>query len=164
VPIFVDVDAATLNLMRSASRIACAVFLAKRCGRFFRSIFTGNARTWMVSQRCAGIWRGDCRGCRAGSWCGVVEPAGRIACVAAAFSFYPTKNLSAYGDAGMSLLCVPRWRSTYVGCGITAVHGAIIRRVWMEWTAGCDPGGGTEGQAHSSGGVERETPSARGYL
>ncbi len=102
VPIFVDVDAGTLNL--DAERVALRL----------RSLPSKSVRAILpvhLYGQCADM---DAFACLAqefdvaivedaaqaigASWDG--KPAGSLG-VAAAFSFYPTKNLSAYGDAGI---------------------------------------------------------------
>jgi dTDP-4-amino-4,6-dideoxygalactose transaminase len=101
-PVFVDVDAGTLNLEASlvekklgavasdAIRAALPVHLYGQCadmdgfGRIGREF--GVAIVEDAAQAIGAEWNGQ----RAGSLG-----------VAAAFSFYPTKNLSAYGEAGM---------------------------------------------------------------
>ena len=61
--------------------------------------------------------------------------------VAAAFSFYPTKNLSAYGDAGHGDDEQPEMAAvTCVACAITAARAVISRRVGMELPTRCDAG------------------------
>ena len=45
--------------------------------------------------------------------------------VSAAFSFYPTKNLSAYGDGGMVTTNDPAMAAHMRACEITAVRGGM---------------------------------------
>jgi dTDP-4-amino-4,6-dideoxygalactose transaminase len=102
VPIFVDIDAATLNLDpdRAAQRL--------------RSLRTKTARAILpvhLYGQCADMDAfarlaqefgvaivEDAAQAIGAAWAG--QPAGSLG-VTAAFSFYPTKNLSAYGDAGI---------------------------------------------------------------
>jgi dTDP-4-amino-4,6-dideoxygalactose transaminase len=102
VPIFADVDAGTLNLdpakverrLRSlpgkSVRVILPVHLYGQCadmdafGLLAREF--GAAIVEDAAQAIGGEWTG--------------RPAGSLG-AAAAFSFYPTKNLSAYGDAGI---------------------------------------------------------------
>jgi len=101
-PIFVDVDAATLNLdparveqrlrgpRSSALRAILPVHLYGQCADMDR--FDAIAQEFQLAlvEDAAQAIGAEWGGC----------PAGSLG-VAAAFSFYPTKNLSAYGDAGI---------------------------------------------------------------
>jgi dTDP-4-amino-4,6-dideoxygalactose transaminase len=109
-PIFVDIDAETLNLdphkvrqtlgeRRNARiRAILPVHLFGQCAdmdalgtiaREFKVVLIEDA-----AQAIGALWQG--------------EKAGSLG-AAAAFSFYPTKNLSAYGDAGMVTTREPQW-------------------------------------------------------
>ena len=102
VPIFVDIDAATLNLdpdrvaqrlrsLRTKSvRAILPVHLYGQCADM--DAFGRLAQEFDVA-----IVEDAAQAIGAG-WAG--QPAGSLG-VTAAFSFYPTKNLSAYGDAGI---------------------------------------------------------------
>src|SRR5882762_4569493 len=101
-PIFADVDAATLNLdptrvdhrlkqlNNKSVRAILPVHLYGQCADI--DAFAGLAREFelaIVEDAAQAI---------GAEWAG--QPAGSLG-VAAAFSFYPTKNLSAYGEAGI---------------------------------------------------------------
>ncbi len=101
-PIFVDVDAATLNLDpalvekrlrggRPANlRAVLPVHLYGQCADMDGFDRIAQEFQLAIVEDAAQAIGADWRGC----------PAGSLG-LAAAFSFYPTKNLSAYGDAGM---------------------------------------------------------------
>ena len=101
-PVFVDIDPGTLNLdparvearlrnRRSENiRAILAVHLYGQCA--------GMDRLGAIAQEFGVVLVEDAAQAIGAEWNG--RPAGSLG-VAAAFSFYPTKNLSAYGDAGM---------------------------------------------------------------
>jgi dTDP-4-amino-4,6-dideoxygalactose transaminase len=100
-PVFVDIDAETLNIdpakveekLRHASPRPCAIMPVHLYGQCAdMSALNGIAAEFKIAliedaaQAAGACWEG--------------KPAGSLG-VAAAFSFYPTKNLSAFGDAGI---------------------------------------------------------------
>ena len=97
-PVFADVDAATFNL-DPASLLKCitkktkaviAVHLFGQCAALDEISRICRERKLVLVEDCAQCIGADYDGKRAGSW-------GAFA----GFSFYPTKNLGAVGDAGM---------------------------------------------------------------
>ena len=98
-PIFVDVDPATLNLSLSlleqrllngaSIRAVVPVHLYGQCVDMETLLRLGGKHRFAVVEDAAQAFGAEWNGRKAGAWGD-----------AAAFSFYPTKNLSAYGDAG----------------------------------------------------------------
>jgi hypothetical protein len=160
-PVFVDVDPGTLNLDPHLADGECATNapLHRRPERFapsFPSIFMANAPTWIrstasftkmrrnLASRCVE----DAAQAIGAEWNG--RGAGSLG-VTAAFSFYPTKNLSAYGDAGIvTTTCrdmAEHMRQTAQSWQSAAL---LSSRVWLERTHGRHSGGGAscEAEAH----------------
>ena len=98
-PIFVDVDPATLNLSLqllerrllngAAIRAVVPVHLYGQCVDMEALLSLGRRHHFSVIEDAAQAFGAAWHGRKAGAWGD-----------AASFSFYPTKNLSAYGDAG----------------------------------------------------------------
>src|SRR6266850_4562461 len=98
-PIFVDVDPATLNLSLpalersllngAAVRAVVPVHLYGQCVDMQALLSLSRRHHFSVVEDAAQAFGAEWHGRKAGAWGD-----------AAAFSFYPTKNLSAYGDAG----------------------------------------------------------------
>ena len=105
-PVFVDVDADTLNIdpyqveLRLAaggshkSRALLPVHLYGQCAAMDRLQSLADEYKLAIVEDAAQAIGADWQGRKAGSMG-----------VTAAFSFYPTKNLSAYGDAGLVTAC-----------------------------------------------------------
>jgi dTDP-4-amino-4,6-dideoxygalactose transaminase len=97
-PVFVDVDAATFNLDPAAveraitprTRAIIAVHLFGQCADLERLKSLCDRHAIALVEDCAQSIGADWKGRRCASW-------GAAGC----FSFYPSKNLGAYGDAGM---------------------------------------------------------------
>jgi len=97
-PVFADVDPGTFNLSvaslmekaTSKTRAVIAVHLFGQCAELDRIAELCRSRGLLLIEDCAQALGAEYRGKRAGSW-------GDFGC----FSFYPTKNLAAVGDAGM---------------------------------------------------------------
>jgi dTDP-4-amino-4,6-dideoxygalactose transaminase len=97
-PVFADVDEGTFNLdpasltrnITRRTRAVIAVHLFGQCAALDRIAEICKARNLILVEDCAQCIGADYDGRRAGSW-------GDFG----AFSFYPTKNLAAAGDAGM---------------------------------------------------------------
>lgn len=97
-PVFVDVEPATFNVDPAAveraitprTRAIIAVHLFGQCADVERLQALCQRRGIALVEDCAQAIGADWNGRRSGSW-------GAMGC----FSFYPSKNLGAYGDAGM---------------------------------------------------------------
>jgi dTDP-4-amino-4,6-dideoxygalactose transaminase len=96
--VFADIDSATYNLdpasveaaITPATRAVIAVHLYGQCADLAALTAICKRRNLVLIEDCAQAIGADFDGRRAGGW-------GALGC----FSFYPTKNLGAYGDAGM---------------------------------------------------------------
>jgi dTDP-4-amino-4,6-dideoxygalactose transaminase len=96
--VFADIDPATYNLdpasveaaLTPATRAIIAVHLYGQCADLVALSAICKRRNLVLIEDCAQAIGADFDGRRAGAW-------GALGC----FSFYPTKNLGAYGDAGM---------------------------------------------------------------
>ncbi len=101
-PLLADIDPATFNLSPSAVeallngpqgasvKAILPVHLFGQCADWTAFAHIASQRNLKLIEDAAQAWGADCQGVKAG---GLGD--------AAAFSFYPTKNLSAAGDAGM---------------------------------------------------------------
>ena len=97
-PVFADIDPATFNLsvqslaqkVTPKTRAVIAVHLFGQCAELDRIAELCRSRGLLLIEDCAQALGAEYQGRRAGSW-------GDFGC----FSFYPTKNLAAAGDAGM---------------------------------------------------------------
>src|SRR5687768_17345854 len=97
-PVFADIDPATFNLsvdslrekVSSQTRAVIAVHLFGQCAALEDLSAFCKERKLLLIEDCAQALGAEYQGRRAGSW-------GDFGC----FSFYPTKNLAAAGDAGM---------------------------------------------------------------
>ncbi|HKA38329.1 MAG TPA: DegT/DnrJ/EryC1/StrS family aminotransferase [Burkholderiales bacterium] len=96
--VFADIDPATYNLdpasveavLTPATRAIIAVHLYGQCADLTALSAICKRHNLVLIEDCAQAIGADFDGRRAGAW-------GALGC----FSFYPTKNLGAYGDAGM---------------------------------------------------------------
>jgi len=103
--VFADIDPATYNLDRAAleavitpaTRAVIAVHLFGQTADLAAISAICARRRVTLIEDCAQAIGADFDGRRAGAW-------GALGC----FSFYPTKNLGAYGDAGMVVTNEPR--------------------------------------------------------
>ena len=97
-PAFADVDGATFNLTAATleqaltprTRAVIAVHLFGQCAEMPPIAELCKRRGLVLVEDCAQAIGADWEGTQAGAW-------GDFGC----FSFYPTKNLGAYGDAGL---------------------------------------------------------------
>jgi len=97
-PVFADIDPATFNLtaasleraLTPATRAVIVVHLFGQCAAMDEIAEVCARRGLVLIEDCAQAIGADWEGTKAGAW-------GEFGC----FSFYPTKNLGAYGDAGL---------------------------------------------------------------
>jgi dTDP-4-amino-4,6-dideoxygalactose transaminase len=97
-PVFADIEPATFNLsveslrqkVTTRTRAVIAVHLFGQCAALDEIAALCRGRNLALIEDCAQALGAQYQGRRAGSW-------GDFGC----FSFYPTKNLAAVGDAGM---------------------------------------------------------------
>jgi len=97
-PVFADIDPGTFNLsvdslsrkITEKTRAVIAVHLFGQCADLGRIAELCRSRGLLLIEDCAQAFGAAYQGRRAGAW-------GDFGC----FSFYPTKNLAAVGDAGM---------------------------------------------------------------
>jgi dTDP-4-amino-4,6-dideoxygalactose transaminase len=141
-PVFVDIDAATYNLdplqveskITPRTRAIVAVHLFGQCVDMEPLWHIALRHNLPIIEDAAQALGAEYQGKRAGSL-------GAIGC----FSFYPSKNLGAYGDAGMAvtndadwaarMVCLrvhgmePKYYHKYLGWNarLDAIHAAILR-------------------------------------
>jgi dTDP-4-amino-4,6-dideoxygalactose transaminase len=97
-PVFADVDGATFNMtaamleqaLTPRTRAVIVVHLFGQCAEMPPIVALCRKRGLVLIEDCAQAIGADWQGTQAGAW-------GDFGC----FSFYPTKNLGAYGDAGL---------------------------------------------------------------
>jgi len=97
-PVFADVDSATFNMtaamleqaLTPRTRAVIVVHLFGQCAEMPPIVALCRKRGLVLIEDCAQAIGADWQGTQAGAW-------GDFGC----FSFYPTKNLGAYGDAGL---------------------------------------------------------------
>ena len=108
-PVFADIEAATFNLSLESlkekvtrrTRAVIVVHLFGQCAAMEEIAAFCRDRSLVLIEDCAQALGAEYQGRRAGSW-------GDFA----GFSFYPTKNLAAVGDAGMITTREPRHDAT----------------------------------------------------
>ena len=108
-PVFADIDPGTFNLavdslsrkITEKTRAVIAVHLFGQCADLVRIADLCRGRGLLLIEDCAQALGAAYQGRRAGAW-------GDFGC----FSFYPTKNLAAVGDAGMITTSNPDYDST----------------------------------------------------
>ncbi len=133
-PVFVDVDPETWNLdphqvenkITSRTRAIMPVHLFGQCADMDLLWSLAERHDLTIIEDAAQALGSDYQGKRAGSL-------GGMAC----FSFYPSKNLGAYGDAGMVVTSDPHWAER-MAC--LRVHGMPVRyhHKFMGWNARLD--------------------------
>jgi dTDP-4-amino-4,6-dideoxygalactose transaminase len=105
-PVFVDIDPVTYNLdpaevesrITPRTRAILAVHLFGQCAEMEPLWRVAEKHDLVIVEDAAQAFGSEYQAKRAGSL-------GSIGCL----SFYPTKNLGAYGDAGMVVTCDPEW-------------------------------------------------------
>lgn len=133
-PVFVDIDPATYNLdpyqvenkITERTRAILAVHLFGQCADMEPLWQAAERHNLFVIEDAAQALGAEFQGKRAGSL-------GSIGC----FSFYPSKNLGAYGDAGMVVTSDPDWAER-LAC--LRVHGMKPKyyHKYLGWNARLD--------------------------
>jgi dTDP-4-amino-4,6-dideoxygalactose transaminase len=133
-PVFVDIDAATFNLdplqvenkITSRTRAIMAVHLFGQCADMEGLWHVAERHDVPIIEDAAQAFGADYQGKRAGTL-------GAIGC----FSFYPSKILGAYGDAGMVVTSDPDW-ARRMAC--LRVHGMEVKyeHRYLGWNARLD--------------------------
>jgi dTDP-4-amino-4,6-dideoxygalactose transaminase len=133
-PVFVDVDPATWNLdplqvenkITGRTRAVLAVHLFGQCADMEPLWRVAERHGLPVIEDAAQAIGAEYQGKRAGSL-------GAIAC----FSFYPSKNLGAYGDAGLAVTGDPEWAARMRAL---RVHGMEVKyeHRYLGWNARLD--------------------------
>ncbi len=155
-PVFADIDPRTFNLSAdrveevlrgadgSAVKAVMPVHLYGQCAEMNRFHALEQERGVAViedaAQAFGGAWRCDD---------GVVRRAGSFG-VAAAFSFYPTKNLSAFGEAGMVTTSDATVHARLQVAAVAWDDATLLpRRGGLELEDGCGAGGSAEREAEA---------------
>lgn len=133
-PVFVDIDPVTYNLdpyqieskLTPRTRALLPVHLFGQCAEMEPIWQIAQRHDLLVIEDAAQALGAEYQGKRAGSL-------GAIACL----SFYPSKNLGAYGDAGMAVTSDPGWGQR-MSC--LRVHGMETRyhHTYLGWNARLD--------------------------
>jgi dTDP-4-amino-4,6-dideoxygalactose transaminase len=133
-PVFVDIDAETYNLdplqvenkITDRTRAVLAVHLFGQCADMEPLWHIAERYNLTIIEDAAQAFGAEYQGKRAGTL-------GALGC----FSFYPSKILGAYGDAGMVVTTDPEWARRVAAL---RVHGMEIRyhHQYMGWNARLD--------------------------
>jgi dTDP-4-amino-4,6-dideoxygalactose transaminase len=133
-PVFVDIDPSTYNVdpmqvenkLTSRTRAIMVVHLFGQCADMEALWDIAERNDLPIIEDAAQAIGAEYQGKRAGTL-------GAIGC----FSFYPSKNLGAYGDAGMTVTSDPEW-ATRMAC--LRVHGMEPKyyHKYMGWNARLD--------------------------
>jgi dTDP-4-amino-4,6-dideoxygalactose transaminase len=133
-PVFADIDPVTWNLdpmqveckITSRTRAIMAVHLFGQCADMEPLWHVAERRGLPILEDAAQALGAEYQGKRAGTL-------GALAC----FSFYPSKNLGAYGDAGMTVTSDPEWAARMKAL---RVHGMEVKyhHKHLGWNARLD--------------------------
>jgi dTDP-4-amino-4,6-dideoxygalactose transaminase len=133
-PVFADIDPATYNLdplqvenkITERTRAIMPVHLFGQCADMEPLWHIAERHNLVIVEDAAQAVGADYAGKRAGTL-------GGIAC----FSFYPSKNLGAFGDAGMAVTSDPEWAERMKWL---RVHGMEVRyhHKYLGWNARLD--------------------------
>jgi dTDP-4-amino-4,6-dideoxygalactose transaminase len=133
-PVFVDVDATSYNIdayqienkITPRTRAIVVVHLYGQCADMAPIWNVAERHNLLIVEDAAQAMGAEYQNKRAGSL-------GGIGCL----SFYPTKNLGAYGDAGLAVTCDPQWAAR-MAC--LRVHGMEPRyhHKHLGWNARID--------------------------
>jgi dTDP-4-amino-4,6-dideoxygalactose transaminase len=133
-PVFADIDAETYNLdplqvenkITARTRAIMVVHLFGQCADMEPLWHVAERHQLPIIEDAAQAFGADYQGKRTGTL-------GAIGC----FSFYPSKNLGAYGDAGMVVTADPSWAAHLAAL---RVHGMEIKyyHKYLGWNARLD--------------------------
>ncbi|HLN32185.1 MAG TPA: DegT/DnrJ/EryC1/StrS family aminotransferase [Gemmataceae bacterium] len=133
-PVFVDIDAETYNLdplqvenkITERTRAIMVVHLFGQCADMEPLWHIAERHSLPIIEDAAQAFGAEYQGKRAGTL-------GAMGC----FSFYPSKNLGAYGDAGMVMTNDPEWAER-LAC--LRVHGMEVKyyHKYLGWNARLD--------------------------
>jgi dTDP-4-amino-4,6-dideoxygalactose transaminase len=133
-PVFVDIDPATYNLdplqvenkITPRTRAILAVHLFGQCAEMEPLWHTAERHNLPIIEDAAQAIGAEYQGKRAGSL-------GAIGC----FSFYPSKNLGAYGDAGMTVTADPDWAARMTCLRVHGMEPKYFHK-YLGWNARLD--------------------------
>jgi dTDP-4-amino-4,6-dideoxygalactose transaminase len=133
-PVFADIDSATYNLdplqvenkITARTRAILVVHLYGQCADMEPLWHVAERHGLPIIEDAAQAFGADYQNKRAGTL-------GAIGC----FSFYPTKNLGAYGDAGMVVTSDPTWAARMACLRIHGMEPKYYHR-YLGWNARLD--------------------------
>jgi dTDP-4-amino-4,6-dideoxygalactose transaminase len=133
-PVFVDIDAATYNLdphqvenrITEHTKAIMAVHLFGQCAEMDTLWRVAERHNLPIIEDAAQAFGAEYQEKKAGSL-------GAIGC----FSFYPTKNLSTYGDAGMVVTNDPDWAARMACLRVHGMHPKYFHK-HIGWNARLD--------------------------
>jgi dTDP-4-amino-4,6-dideoxygalactose transaminase len=133
-PVFVDIDPVTYNLdpqqveahVTAQTRAVLVVHLFGQCADMEPLWQVAERHGLILIEDAAQALGAEYQGKRAGSL-------GAIGC----FSFYPSKNLGAYGDAGMAVTCDPEWARRMTCLRVHGMESKYHHR-YLGWNARLD--------------------------
>ncbi len=133
-PVFVDIDAATYNLdphqvenrITEHTKAILAVHLYGQCAEMEMLWRVAERHNLPIIEDAAQAFGAEYQGKKAGSL-------GAIGC----FSFYPSKNLSTYGDAGMVVTNDPDWAGRMACLRVHGMHPKYFHK-HIGWNARLD--------------------------
>jgi dTDP-4-amino-4,6-dideoxygalactose transaminase len=133
-PVFVDIDAATYNLdphqvenkITQRTKAILAVHLYGQCAEMEQLWRVAERHDLPIIEDAAQAIGAEYQGKKAGNL-------GAIGC----FSFYPSKNLGAYGDAGMVVTNDPDWAARMACLRVHGMHPKYFHK-HLGWNARLD--------------------------
>jgi dTDP-4-amino-4,6-dideoxygalactose transaminase len=133
-PVFVDIDAATFNLdphqvenkITERTKAIMAVHLYGQCAEMENLWRVAERHDLPIIEDAAQAIGAEYQGKKAGNL-------GAMGC----FSFYPSKNLGAYGDAGMLVTNDPEWSARAACLRVHGMHPKYFHK-YMGWNARID--------------------------
>jgi dTDP-4-amino-4,6-dideoxygalactose transaminase len=134
VPVFSDIDSATYNLdplqveskITDRTRAIMVVHLFGQCAEMEALWQIAERHNLPIIEDAAQAIGAEYQGKRAGTL-------GAIGC----FSFYPSKNLGAYGDAGMTVTSDPDWAARMACLRVHGMEPKYFHK-WLGWNARLD--------------------------